>query len=266
MDVWRKIDFGTAQRVIFFYSITGPAQRRVARSDDGGINWNTSYLGDNNYIHSLRMYDGNYGIGAGNDASGGAVFVTKDGGATWQKYVKSMNIQSAVAFVKNSPAEVFIGCSGQLWYSADSGKTWSRQSFPNTGIKDIVFTNQSNGWLCTSNGDVYWTDNKGTPVVSAKSEVKLPVEYVLYQNYPNPFNPSTRINFSLPARSSVSLKIFDMLGREINTIVNQELGAGYHSFAWNGDDYMGNKVSAGIYLYSMRADNFTFTRKMLLLK
>ena len=94
----------------------------------------------------------------------------------------------------------------------------------------------------------------------------LPTEYSLSQNYPNPFNPSTRISFSLPQNSKVALKIFDMLGREIKTIINEEMNAGNHSTIWNGDNNLGNKVSSGVYIYRLTAGDYISTKKMVLMK
>jgi hypothetical protein len=94
----------------------------------------------------------------------------------------------------------------------------------------------------------------------------LPVTHNLFQNYPNPFNPSTIISYSIPNVSFVSLKIYDILGREVKTLINSEQNIGIHNIQWNGDNNYGNKVSSGIYLYKIEAGDFIMTKKMLLLK
>jgi flagellar hook assembly protein FlgD len=94
----------------------------------------------------------------------------------------------------------------------------------------------------------------------------LPVTLNLFQNYPNPFNPSTVISYSIPNVSYVSLKIYDILGREVKTLINSEQNIGIHNVQWNGDNNYGNKVSSGIYLYRIEAGNFIMTKKMILLK
>lgn len=88
-----------------------------------------------------------------------------------------------------------------------------------------------------------------------------PTQYQLFQNYPNPFNPTTTISFSLPTKSFVSLKIFDALGRELSTLVNEELSAGNQTRQWNAEN-----VSSGIYFYQLKAGSFTETKKLLLLR
>ncbi|MGE5364154.1 MAG: FlgD immunoglobulin-like domain containing protein, partial [Bacteroidota bacterium] len=94
----------------------------------------------------------------------------------------------------------------------------------------------------------------------------IPVSYSLEQNYPNPFNPSTTISYTLPERASVSLKIYDMLGREVKTLFSGEQNAGVQRVVWSGDSNSGLKVSSGIYIYRIEAGRFIQSRKMILLK
>ncbi len=91
--------------------------------------------------------------------------------------------------------------------------------------------------------------------------IGVPVQYELSQNYPNPFNPSTTINFDIPRDGNVSLKVFDISGKEVGTIVNKTMAAGYHSVRYDG-----SSLSSGIYFYTLEADNFTATKKLVLLK
>jgi hypothetical protein len=101
------------------------------------------------------------------------------------------------------------------------------------------------------------------PVQDGASDISpIPVTYnSLAQNYPNPFNPSTMISFSLQKTSVVTLMVYDQLGRQINTLVNQELPAGLHSYRFEG-----RNLSNGVYLYKLSTGDFTITRKMILLK
>lgn len=98
----------------------------------------------------------------------------------------------------------------------------------------------------------------------------LPMAFSLGQNYPNPFNPSTTLTFEIPGienkRSHVSLKIYDLRGRCVRTLVDAELTAGSHSVQWDGRNDSGEQVSSGIYLYSLQAGDETFARKMTLVK
>ncbi|MBS1516475.1 MAG: choice-of-anchor J domain-containing protein [Bacteroidetes bacterium] len=91
--------------------------------------------------------------------------------------------------------------------------------------------------------------------------VGIPVKYDLSQNYPNPFNPSTKINYALPTDGLVSIKIFDMSGKEVMSLVNEVKTAGYYSVSFNASN-----LSSGIYFYSLKAADFTATKKMMLVK
>ena len=94
----------------------------------------------------------------------------------------------------------------------------------------------------------------------------IPMEFSLHQNYPNPFNPVTRLRYDLPEEARVSLAIYDLMGREVTQLVNATQKAGYKSILWNSTDLHGKPVSAGVYLYQIRAGEYVRTRKMVLLK
>ena len=103
---------------------------------------------------------------------------------------------------------------------------------------------------------------------SALSQItnSQPVRYSLSQNYPNPFNPVTTIGYEIPESGLVNITIFDMMGREINTLVNGLQNTGYQSIIWNATDYQGDPVPAGIYLYRLEVGDLTQIKKMILLK
>lgn len=94
----------------------------------------------------------------------------------------------------------------------------------------------------------------------------IPKDYLLTQNYPNPFNPSTKIEFGLPNVTFVTLKIYNILGEEVITLVEKNMSAGTYRVTWDGSDKIGRKVSTGIYLYHIQAGDFVQTKRMLLIK
>lgn len=94
----------------------------------------------------------------------------------------------------------------------------------------------------------------------------LPASYALFQNCPNPFNPTTEIRFDVPENIQVQLKIYNTLGQEVTTLLDQVRPAGSYTIQWNGKNSSGLPVAAGMYLYQFKAGNFTSTKKMLLLK
>jgi hypothetical protein len=94
-----------------------------------------------------------------------------------------------------------------------------------------------------------------------------PSEFGLEDNYPNPFNPSTRIKFSIPSDMNITMNIYDVMGRKVNTILSGSHRAGRYSVTWNGSDQHGRSVSSGIYFYELKgADDLVDTRKMILIK
>jgi hypothetical protein len=99
----------------------------------------------------------------------------------------------------------------------------------------------------------------------------VPTDFALSQNYPNPFNPSTSIEFSVPVNSDVTIRIYNLLGQVVTTLVNEEVSAGHYSTVWNGADDNGFQVSSGIYFYEMKANGnngtaYSQMKKMILLK
>jgi hypothetical protein len=101
-----------------------------------------------------------------------------------------------------------------------------------------------------------------TPVYTTE----VPDKYVLSQNYPNPFNPSTKINFSIPKQSVVIVTIYDITGREVKTLMNQKLASGNYSIDWHSVDNSGGSVASGVYFYRIKADNFSETKRMMLIR
>jgi len=104
-------------------------------------------------------------------------------------------------------------------------------------------------------------DLVGASVPVHRGQPAIPTEWALDQNYPNPFNPETKIAFALPKDGHVQLDVYNILGQKVATLADDNMPAGYHSVTWKADD-----VASGIYFYRLKADEFTQTRKMTLLK
>jgi len=103
----------------------------------------------------------------------------------------------------------------------------------------------------------------GADIVTGTESV---VSNSLWQNYPNPFNPQTTITFSVKERGLVSLKIYNVAGQLVRTLAREELAAGAHTKVWDGRDDAGQRVSSGVYYYKLVANNFSQTKKMVVLK
>jgi len=112
-------------------------------------------------------------------------------------------------------------------------------------------------------------DVNGKPIEVSFNKVNLvavPIAFALSQNYPNPFNPKTQISFALPVASKVTLKIYNITGQLVKTLVDAEIPAGHHTVTWSGTNSSGSEVGTGIYFYRLQTENFTSVKKMVLMK
>jgi hypothetical protein len=116
------------------------------------------------------------------------------------------------------------------------------------------------GWKDTLTGAIINGVRYGNPSVGVTENI-LTTNYSLSQNYPNPFNSSTNIFFTLPKETFVKLKVYDMLGKEISTLLNDRLQAGRHNTYWNAGKY-----PSGVYYYRLAAGNYIETKKMILMR
>jgi hypothetical protein len=151
------------------------------------------------------------------------------------------------------------------------------------GVPDWFPPGWFTGVAVSKSGDVYVTGdvsnalyrfpkNVITDVVptvvkqSANIGAALPAHYSLSQNYPNPFNPSTTIRFELPEAGHVALTVYNMSGQEVARLADESLGAGSYLAEWDGRDMSGELVSSGVYLYRLKAGEYTATRRMIMMK
>ncbi len=111
-----------------------------------------------------------------------------------------------------------------------------------------------------------YVDIKSATDIDDEEEFILPKEYLLAQNSPNPFNPSTKIQFELPRATHIKLTVFNVLGQTVKTLTDEKLPAGKHSVIFDGIDANGSKIASGIYFYRLDAEEFTQSKKMILLK
>jgi hypothetical protein len=127
----------------------------------------------------------------------------------------------------------------------------------------LVEALDSDGFIVGSNNNTPNAIIVGTLAIDGDL---IPVEFALHQNYPNPFNPITTLRYDLPEQAMVNIIIYDLLGREVRTLVNTTQDAGFKSIIWNATNDFGKPVSAGVYIYQIQAGEFVQTRKMVLLK
>ena len=116
-------------------------------------------------------------------------------------------------------------------------------------------------------GIILYTKNGG--VTSTEPELDIPIDFLLSQNYPNPFNPTTIISFQLPVSGNVTLKVYDVLGNEVATLVNEYRSAGSYQIEFSSTGGLESSIkhpASGVYFYQLHAGDFVETKKMILLK
>jgi len=135
---------------------------------------------------------------------------------------------------------------------------------PSNFIRVITIDELGNKWIGTGNGGLAVYREGGVIIIPVEVKEKsneIPTKFALYQNYPNPFNPTTTIEFDIPERTNVKLIIYDILGREVETLVNKELEPGKYKI-----NFTATNLPSGVYFYTLRTPKFTKTNKMLLIK
>ncbi|MBL7052960.1 MAG: T9SS type A sorting domain-containing protein, partial [Candidatus Marinimicrobia bacterium] len=139
-------------------------------------------------------------------------------------------------------------------------KVWDSSENSEYETMQIVWLNE---WAEAT--DVPAFDGLGTAFASINA-VNLPDDYALAQNYPNPFNPSTAIQFALPEDAQARIVIYDLQGREVAELLNDNLSAGYHEVKWNGLNSLNQSVASGIYFYELQTAAFHQVKKMVLMR
>ena len=199
------------------------------------------------------------------------LYRSTNNGDSWNRsdsgIVLPPNPNSAVkSIVSTETGDIFVGTNAGVFRSEDNGVTWApynkgMQLDPRGQEGTKAFAVDHNGVVYAGSipNGLFRTTNMFTSVLSETG--KIPESVYLAQNYPNPFNPSTTIEFNIPQQSYVTLKVYDLLGREVVSLVNNELQAGSYKTEFNGTN-----LSSGIYFYRLKADGFIQTKKFILMK
>ena len=243
----------------FFESGVNP--QKLYKTIDGGRSWTlTRYPA--NYVQVLKFYDRNIGLAV---PGGDGIYRTLYGGNTWDSIpIPSRHWGEAFSFAPGNPAKVWFLDSDDLYFSSDTGRTWTAQlhmPWSSGSGRDVVFTDAQNGWLLGDKDILYRTTNGGVTTGIDEQPGSAPSRFTLFPNYPNPFNPTTTITFTLPHSTHATLKVFTPLGIEIATLVSGIQSAGAHQVQWNAT----GKLS-GVYFYRLEAGGYVETRKLILLR
>ena len=228
-----------------------PTYTTVFKTANAGINWISVSSLSNIYFNRMKFISSTLAFAVAVDG------VYKFTG-TWTKILNLPKSTNALDIVPPSTITV------QGYRSTDLGLNWIAQDQQAEDIYDMCFVNQSTGFIVGYNGAILKTTNGGvsiTEVINLSNNI--PDNYSLSQNYPNPFNPSTIINYQLTINSFVSLKVFDLLGKEVTQLVNEKQNAGSYAVDFNSPEF---SLPSGIYFYTLSAGEFKETKKMVLVK
>jgi photosystem II stability/assembly factor-like uncharacterized protein len=267
---WFVIRNGTIlsqyQGLYFIDENTGSVVGRpglIITTTNGGSSWTQrimylpvqfgdSTLFDVFYVNSL------IGYACGNN---GIVIKTTNGGENWI-YLPTGTLNALFGeFFINTNTGTIVGNVGRIMRTTDGGINWLYQVSPlNYLLEDVNFVNQNTGWIVGTNGLILKTTTGGVTWLQPISN-EIPNKFNLQQNYPNPFNPNSKIKFQIPKSTIVKLVVYDVLGKEVQTLVNENLSPGTYEVSFDGSN-----LPSSVYFYRLDADEFTETKKLALLK
>lgn len=239
----------------------------------GGGSWTSATLPGTGgaaglYYQAIAFTDINNGMSGSN---GSDIKRTTDGGVTWSTVTNPPGVTAFAAInmngIKDGSNTIRVslndGTTNYCFKTTNLGAVWTTEALPPAGVTNGIQHMQFlSGTLGFAGGNAGIFMRFGNPSAITNLNLEIPDKYNLDQNYPNPFNPSTTINFSIPKSSEVSLKIYDALGKEVATLVNEFKSAGTYSYNFN--ETAG--LTSGVYFYTLSAGDFVNTKKLMLVK
>jgi photosystem II stability/assembly factor-like uncharacterized protein len=193
----------------------------------------------------------------------GAILHTTNGGEIWNVQMQRSNwiLLTSVDFVDYNFGWT-VGYEGIIYTTINGGEDWVEQESGVTeNLFSVCFVDSNTGWAVGGGGTILKTTTGGTSFVEEEETDEIPTNYSLSQNYPNPFNPNTTINYQIPELSLVMIKVYDVLGNEVKTLVNEEKQTGTYEITWYVEG-----LPSGVYFYRLQAGDFVETKKMVLMK
>ena len=240
---------------------------------DGGVNWRYKFTEAEGAIYSVYFLNSQTGwmVGDHNTCLG-----TTDGGNNWDvKDIENGLYEfRSVHFADFLTGWVvgfydYLSIHGPIiLHTNDGGNSWTVQYTDTSGhwspsghLRSCMFTvtDSHNGWAVGDFGTILHTSIAGVGIEGTKG--KIPTLFELMQNYPNPFNPTTTIEFSIPTSELVTLTIYDVLGRQVDIILNKQLQPGHHKVQWDASN-----VPSGIYFIKMKSGDFSQVRKGMVVR
>lgn len=242
------------------------AHGTVYKTTNGGLNWTSISIPGalpQLWTSGIFFLNAQTGFAGGGQAQpmAGQIFKTTNGGLNWQGVSSTFGI-AKIQFTDNTNgyglAANNTAGNGLLIRTDDGGNSWSVFTTPLDSLNGMHFISATLGYAVGVRGRIL---RYGFPIGITNISSEVPEKYSLYQNYPNPFNPSTVIRFQVTGNSDVVIKVFDINGKEVKTMVNERMNAGTYEV-----NFEGTGLTSGVYFYRMTAGNFNETKRMILMK
>lgn len=247
----------------------GTSNTRIYYSSNSGTSWTAQSSVSEILVQSITFdaVNGPSGLGF---SGGSGLLKTTNGGVNWSSIgTVGSGFYVSLASVRFWPS-AWLARGTSIYTSGNGGTNWNTEyTAPSGNYRNIsqLRVAITSVWAVRDNGGISWRYFNPTGIKPISGEI--PEKFSLYQNYPNPFNPATRIKFDVQSSplsergggGFVKLIVYDILGREAATLVNQQLNPGTYEIEFDGSN-----LPSGIYFYRMTAGEYTETRKMILLK
>lgn len=232
------------------------------KTTNGGNSWFLQFIHLTDHIYSLYFINNLTGFAS---TLRGSVYETTNGGNDWvTKLAGSNEILFEVRF-PDANTGYTVGFNKRILKTTNQGVSWNLLALPPNIPSSVYFTSANfrdvnTGWVVGNNGTILKTTNGGITSLENIGNT-VPNVYTLSQNYPNPFNPTTSIVFDLPQNGFTTLIVYDITGRIVETLVNQNLARGTYKVTVDG-----SKLSSGVYYYKLSSGDFFDTKKFVLVK
>ncbi len=230
----------------------------ILHTTDGGLNWTSQRSGTPYDLYSVSFGDSIHGWTVGEL---GRLLRTTNGGQNWVALTSNTenSLRRVIAFGAN---ETWIcGDSGILLHTINGGENWTRETIAmDRRLSGMTFPDPQHGWIAGEQASILRYYNDGTNQIS-ETRASCPDQFELFPNYPNPFNGITQISYNLFTGSLVRLKLFNLEGREIRTLVNRIEQAGFHRITLNCKE-----LPSGVYFIRMQTGKAFQSRKLVLIK
>jgi photosystem II stability/assembly factor-like uncharacterized protein len=266
-----------------------PPDGIILKSSNGGNSWSIQIFPGDAMFNDVNFPNSTTGFAVTYDTSLiSLIYKTTNSGLNWTKlsFQNQNSVYYGIEFVNGSGKGMAIGNGGPFFShllisrTTNYGGNWTNHTIPDSihVLNGSSIIDANNWFICGgsfSSGIIYKTTTGGEPIGIEPISSEVPAQFSLFQNYPNPFNPTTKIKFDIPTPLSppfgkggrtqsggfVKISIYDILGREVAVLVNEQLRAGTYEVDFDGANY-----PSGVYFYKLTAQDYSETKRMVLIK